>query len=341
MVHLFPPRHCAGAEMMLESMLRPLVERGHQVDVLLSREVEGLTEPYQRYGITIHPHVGRDDPWDFVAQSDVVITHLENTARASVLCAKMRRPVVQVLHNNHPTTKAFLAPSTGLAVFNSQWMADDFGYSGHSVIVRPPIFAEDYRTTPGDSVTLINLSPTKGAFVFYGLAERMPDVPFLGVTGAYGEQIIRTDLPNVTILPHGGDMRAAYGRTKVLLTPSDYESWGRVGVEAMVCGIPVLSHPTEGLLESLGDAGTFRDRADLDAWEQALRELLTPKHWRAMSAKAKARALELDPTDDLNRWCEAIEAFGTRARAFGGPVTVSGERLVGERGPEVFHPLAS
>jgi glycosyltransferase involved in cell wall biosynthesis len=82
----------------------------------------------------------------------------------------------------------------------------------------------------------------------------------------------------------------------------------------MCSGIPVLSHPTEGLLESLGDAGTFRDRADIDAWEQALRQLLTPKHWRVMSRKAKRRAKELDPAEDLAAWCAAIEAFGEARR---------------------------
>jgi glycosyltransferase involved in cell wall biosynthesis len=313
MVHLWPPFHCAGAEMMLESMLRPLAERGHQVDVLLSRQSDARGV-YERNGITIHPPISKDDPWEWVEKSDVVVTHLENTARASILCAKLHRPVVQVLHNNHPTTKSFLARSTGLAVFNSEWMAEDFAFEGNQIIVRPPIFADEYRTTPGDSVTLINLSPTKGAHIFYALAERLPDVPFLGVTGAYGEQIVRTDLPNVTIVPHGQDMRSNYGRTRVLLTPSDYESWGRVGVEAMCSGIPVLSHPTSGLLESLGDAGTFRDRDDLDAWEQALRELLSVKHWRVMSRKAKQRAAELDPAEDLAAWCAEIEALAERVR---------------------------
>ena len=316
MVHLWPPYHCAGAEMMLEAMLRPLAERGHQVDVLLSRE-SPAGAPYERNGITIHPRVDQDDPWPWMEKSDIVITHLENTARASVLAAMHHIPVVLVLHNNHPTTKAFLARSTGLAVFNSEWMAEDFAFDGHSIIVRPPIFADEYRTTPGDSVTLVNLSPTKGAHIFYALAERLPDTPFLGVTGAYGEQIIRTDLPNVTIVPHGQDMKANYSRTKVLLMPSDYESWGRVGVEAMCSGIPVLAHPTDGLRESLGEAGTFRDRADLDAWEAALRELLTVKHWRVMSRKAKQRAKELDPAEDLDRWCAAIEAFGEVRRMAG------------------------
>lgn len=313
MVHLFPPRHCAGAELMLLSMLRPLADRGHTVDVLLSRPTPD-TGPYDLHGITVHPHKGRNDPWPFVENADVVITHLENTARAGALCAMVKRPLVQVLHNTHPTTKTFLTGSTALAVFNSQWMADDFAYTGRQLIVRPPVFAEEYRTKPGRAVTLINLNEAKGAHTFYALAERLPDVEFLGVVGAYGEQLIRTDLPNVTVLEHGQDMRAVYSRTRVLLMPSSYESWGRVGVEAMCSGIPVIANPTPGLREALGEAGTFADRDDIDSWQAELSRLLQPTAWRAASKRAKTRAGELDPTVDLDRWCAAIEYLARGAR---------------------------
>ena len=75
--------------------------------------------------------------------------------------------------------------------------------------------------------------------MFYALAERFPDQRFFAVEGSYGEQIIRTDLPNVEWLRHvpGHQMREqVYARTKVLLMPSVYESYGRTAVEAMVAG---------------------------------------------------------------------------------------------------------
>jgi glycosyltransferase involved in cell wall biosynthesis len=94
--------------------------------------------------------------------------------------------------------------------------------------------------------------------------------------------------------------------------PSAHESWGRVGVEAMTSGIPVIAAPTAGLKESLGDAGVFCDRDDLDAWEQALRRLLDGRRWKAASRKAKARAAELDPAADLDRWCHEVETLARR-----------------------------
>jgi glycosyltransferase involved in cell wall biosynthesis len=136
------------------------------------------------------------------------------------------------------------------------------------------------------------------------------------VVGGYGEQIIRDDLPNMEIVPHTpGDRMAkdVYARTKILLAPSAYESYGRVAVEAMCSGIPVIAHPTPGLLESLGDAGTFCDRDDLDAWEAAIRSLSTPNVYRTASKAASARAAGLDPQAELDTWVEAMEGVARRA----------------------------
>jgi glycosyltransferase involved in cell wall biosynthesis len=208
---------------------------------------------------------------------------------------------------------------TALAVYNSRWMEREAELffaeypksvrPHQSLIVRPPVIASEYQTKPGGAVTLVNCSKEKGGEVFAALAQRMPDQQFLAVTGAYGEQII-PDLPNVEVLEHvrGDDMRTqVYARTKVLLMPSSYESWGRAGVEAMASGIPVLAHSTPGLCESLADAGVYADRNDLDGYEATLRQLLAPGDYRLASKRAKARSAELDPSADLAAWCAAVE----------------------------------
>lgn len=308
MAHLAPPRHCAGAEMMVVSMLRPLAARGHQVDMLLSRATPDV-EPYDLHGITVHPFVDATQAIEMVPKADLVLAHLENTPRAVVLARMFRRPFGLICHNTHDITRAWCVSDCSLLVYNSQWMADDL-VPDHpaAMILRPPVFPDDYRTTPGDRVTLINLNEEKGGRLFWDLARRLPDVPFLAVKGAYGEQIV-DELPNVELLEHGGDMRAVYHRTRLLLMPSSYESWGRVGVEAMCSGIPVVANPTPGLLESLGDAGTFVELGDVDGWERTVRRLLQPAVWRKASKAAVARAAELDPAEDLARWIEAVEAF--------------------------------
>ena len=323
-VHAMPPEHNAGAEHMLVGMLRPLVERGHDVQVWLSQHGDAR-EPYVYRGIPVIPLASRLDFGSAVRKADVVVSHLESVPSTASLARGFGKPMIVVCHNTHRTSFRDMASGgTALAVYNSLWMereAELFfaeypkGVRPHqSLIVRPPVVASEYETKPGGAVTLVNCSKEKGGKVLDALARRMPDQQFLAVKGAYGEQVI-PDLANVEVLEHvrGDDMRTqVYARTKVLLMPSSYESWGRVGVEAMASGIPVLAHPTPGLCESLADAGVYADRNDLDGYEATLRQMLTQGEYRLASKRAKARSAELDPAEDLAAWCAAVEG-ATRA----------------------------
>jgi glycosyltransferase involved in cell wall biosynthesis len=74
----------------------------------------------------------------------------------------------------------------------------------------------------------------------------MPRQGFLFVVGAYGRQV-RPRLANVQVIPPVAWDRmreAVYARTRVLLMPSEYESYGRCGVEAAHAGVPTIAHPT-------------------------------------------------------------------------------------------------
>lgn len=319
MLHLFPPHHNAGAERMVLAMLRALVDQGHEVDVLLSQRHPEITGPYEIHGIRVHHYRDKTDPFQFIPDVDVIVTHLENTPRAAALGESYKIPVVKVVHNTFNATRGQLQRGISLAVYNSEWMAAEFAdLDVESLVVRPPVAVADYETSPGDCITLINLYEPKGPRTFYALAERFPQLHFLAVHGAYGTQVIR-ELPNVEHIEHldGDRMRdEVYARTKILLVPSDYESWGRVGIEAMCSGIPVVAHPTPGLKESLGDAGIFCDRRNIDAWEQAITNLLKPRAYATASKRAKARAAELDPAADLERWCAAMETLAARRSHF-------------------------
>lgn len=316
-----PPEHNAGAEHMLVSMLRPLVERGHDVQAWLSRYGKAH-EVYDYRGIQVVPLEARLDFPTAVRRCDVLLSHLEGVPSTSSLARGYGKPLIVVCHNTfRPTFRDAAAGGTALAVYNSQWMTREAEMflaeypkairPEREMVVRPPVFAEDYATTPGDRVTLVNCNEAKGGRVLERLARRMPDVPFLAVRGAYGEQVL-PDLPNVEIVEHvrGEDMRErVYARTKVLLMPSSYESWGRAGVEALASGIPVVAHPTPGLCESLGGAGIFVEREDLDGYEAVLRKLLTPAEYELASKRAVARSAELDPAAELAAWCEVVESL--------------------------------
>ncbi|MEV7466111.1 glycosyltransferase family 4 protein [Streptomyces kronopolitis] len=320
-VHAMPPEHNAGAEHMLVSMLRPLAERGHDVSVWLSRYGRAH-EVYEYRGIQVVPMEARLDFATAVRRADVLVSHLECVPSTSALGRGYGKPVVVVCHNTHrPTFRDMAAGGTALSVFNSQWMQAEAELffaeypksirPERSLIVRPPVFADEYATKPGKAITLINCNEAKGGHVLEALARRMPDQQFLAVRGAYGEQIL-PDLPNVEVIDHvrGEDMREqVYSRTRVLLMPSSYESWGRAGAEALASGIPVVAHPTPGLCESLGEAGIFVDRNDTAGYEAVIRKLRAPAEYRLASKRAKARSSELNPTAELAAWCDAVEAL--------------------------------
>lgn len=323
--HLWLPQHCAGAETTAAAFAKKLVEQGHQVTVQLSMpHPMYVTGPYMHEGSAIYPYVDQVDPLRWLTpenKPDLIVTYLMNTLRASILGNMHKIPVVTLMHNEHMKCRHDLKHGTRLVVYNTNWMQqaveewyrDYLGEPPQSLVIHPPIFPAQYRTTPPTaakgSITLINLFEEKGSEVFYALAERFPRLKFLGVCGAYGKQEVRK-AHNVEIIPHvaAHHMTAqVYARTRVLLMPSSYESYGRAGVEAACSGIPTIAHPTPGLLEALGDGGTFVDRSDTASWAAALAGLTTAKGWAAASAKARSIAARLTTEVDLDRWAEAAE----------------------------------
>ena len=91
-----------------------------------------------------------------------------------------------------------------------------------------------------------------------------------------------------------------WARTKVLLMPSTYESYGMVAVEALASGIPVIACPTPGLKESLDYAGIFPHSTSLKLWQSELARLLTDDNYYAeRSQLALQRSKEIDPRIEL------------------------------------------
>lgn len=287
-VHAYVPYHNAGAETTLHDILRYLVLEGWEAHVVVLDQKE---DEYVHEGVQVHVSANRKKVLEYIGISDVTISHLEHSKRTHLVSQRWGKPSVHLVHNTHPLTKQWAASADAL-IFNTTWVSEHKNFADFTqpwTVALPAVDPSRYKTSRGKSVTLINLWPDKGAEIFYKMAEEFPEVPFLGVIGGYGEQVIR-DLPNVTIMEHTSDMKKVYGETKVLLMPSKYESYGRVGVEAMASGIPVIAHPTEGLRESLGDAGTFADREVPGEWKKALSDLLKPARYGKMSKLATARS---------------------------------------------------
>ncbi|MGC9382615.1 glycosyltransferase family 4 protein [Streptomyces sp. MH13] len=321
-VYGYPPDHNAGSEWMLHSMLRPLAERGHRVEVWLSHP--GKSEKaYDIDGVRVVPF---QQGLEFAARArtaDVLVSHYENVPLVAGLARDGRIPIVVICHDNFEGS-FHNAAGADLVLYNSHWIRrdGDVFYARYpqeflprrSIVVRPPVIAEEYRTQPGECVTLVNLNADKGGELFWQIAVWSPDWQFRGVRGAYGQQVMPPPrLPNCEVVDAvpGHRMREhVYARSRVVLMPSLYESWGRVAVEAFASGIPVIAHPTPGLVEALGQAGIFAYRDDTNAWIDALNSLRDPDTWERASRRARARSDELSASGDLELWCQAVEELG-------------------------------
>jgi glycosyltransferase involved in cell wall biosynthesis len=128
----------------------------------------------------------------------------------------------------------------------------------------------------------------------------------------------------VTVVPKQENIRGIYAQTRVLIMPSEYESWGMVATEAMASGIPVISTGGPGLKENCGKAGTFiSDRDDIGAWVKAIKALQDPKKYKSQSALARKRARELDPLQELDAAADFIKSVRFYSQSTRGAVSTA------------------
>lgn len=314
-VHGYPPGLNAGAEHYLKAVLEAMVARGH--DALVWIGFEDTLRPVGGKAAGEPKTLDEAYRW-----ADVIVTHLDRTGdvvRRAKEASKARRPLVHLVHNEAQLGfHRVRLDQADLVVFNSNaTRRATHDWQGLSMVLRPPIVAGDYRVeTTREFVTLINLNENKGGQVFREIAHRMPDLKFLGVRGGYEKQLVPHGQKNATVWDNQDDIRRVYARTRILLVPSAYESYGRVAVEAAASGIPVLAHPTPGLVEAMGDAAIFLDRGNIGRWVRTIRDLTTNRlTYREWSRRAQMRAAELDPTDDLDRFEAALQLITGKAAA--------------------------
>lgn len=306
--HAYVPSHNAGAETMAHAINLDLVARGHTVEVFVRRGPATTPD-----GIAVRPRGPAHLMHRLLAGADVAITHLDETRLAMTAAARARVPLVHMLHNDRQLDHHRVATAAGL-VANSQWIADSVPRrfaATPRVVVWPPTFPAAYDPSGRDMITLVNPIKAKGADLFYELAARLQPRGFLVVAGGYGAQVPPPPLPNIDTRRNLFDMGPVWRRTRILLAPSSYESFGKAAAEAHAAGIPVIAHPTPGLLENLDDAGIFADRDDPDAWVAAIEALDDPDAYAAAAKAARARAeqagaIMASQLDDLDKMLHAV-----------------------------------
>jgi glycosyltransferase involved in cell wall biosynthesis len=270
-----------------------MVQHGHECSVLTTGRI-----PYEFEGVKVYPDdfYNARDLWNWC---DVGITHLGRTGKAINWALQVRKPLMYITHNTY-WNRMVEVKRTVYIVYNADWAKKDLqakGYDHENITVHPPVWFDDYHVARPKRkyVALLNCNENKGGKIFIEIASRMPDIEFLGVIGMYGDQERDDTLPNLKYIPNTPNIKEVYAQMKLMLMPSDYESYGRTSVEACCSGIPVIANATPGLTEALGDAGLFvKDRNDVSEWVNLIRATLEKDTYKAQSAKCLSHAKTLN-----------------------------------------------
>ena len=232
---------------------------------------------------------------------DVAVVQCHSTVPiARAFCAS-RVPVVVYLRNVEvgeldgdlsglPAT-AFIANSR----FTSEFYFSRYGIDPK--VIPPTIERQRYATTTTEeAVTFINPVPEKGLDKVLEIAKRCPDIPFsFHESWLLDEPYLRDlrvklqPLKNVRFRRRVKDMKAVYGKSRIVLAPSKWsEAWGRVASEAHCSGIPVIGSDRGGLPEAVGPGGVCLDyEAPIDDWVGVVREVwFSDRKHRALAEAA-------------------------------------------------------
>lgn len=303
---IYPPFQNNGGSVSLHLLLKYLRSKGHEVRVI-NPSFTSVHQNYIHDGIQVNADLNNDGQYNW---AEVMITQLYATNKALGVAMRLKKPLLHMLHSNETMSYTSVLSSTQIGdnyiIYNSEHNKAHFHFPYPSVVLNPIVSYEYYSVNANpifnDYITLINLNYNKGVKTFYEIARRLPDHKFLGVLSNSKDQVVEK-IPNVTFIEHKADILPVYQKTRVLLMPSEFESWGRTATEAMCSGIPVICSATDGLKENCKDAAIYvEDRNDVEKYISIIKSMdEDPFFYQEVSDKCRTRAEENDSKEQLER----------------------------------------
>lgn len=235
--------------------------------------------------------------------ANVVYTHLGKQGKAINYAKNSKTPLFIYMHNNNGSAFARERKELGViynSYFTKRQIKKDF--EGNKNALVRPLLNLPQGNSNGKYVTLINLNENKGGLLLRQIAEELPNVQFLGITGGYGKQFIEQP-DNVTIMEPVKNMADVYNKTALLLCPSKYESYGRTGAEAIGFNIPVLySEKNTAYSEVVGFAGEgVEDRNNVNSWVKGVKWILNNlDHYKSRTKEQNSYLLQQIERDGAN-----------------------------------------
>lgn len=274
----------------------------------------------------------------------ILLTQLMWSERILAWARTAGLPSVYFLRSEGPTLDlsagSALAPSAIVANSPTTRAYAHRRWAREALVALPMVRLSDYQVPATarqpETITMFNPIKEKGGHLFRRLAESWPERRFLAVEGwhhwkrpdghwdmdrlassarSYGARtaiapdiVPLDDLPNVDMMRAATDVRPFYARTRVLVVPSVWaEAFGRVIVEAMTNGIPVLYSGTGSTDLAAGDAGIRVEQPHrVESWIEALTTLDDPQDYAAAAAAARRRAATYDLAAEVHKIHELI-----------------------------------
>ncbi len=305
----YVPNMTAGAEITCHITNKQLLKDGFEVTVIVKHYVTDKQD-----GVKILK--SDDEIYDATPEAQDALQ------RASVICIqnlyydiglniakKYRKPICYFIHATS-RGKEFFGYSGSWpihVVYNSWSMKADIGANYKNYVLKPYVDMARFKPLAAAAgsplryyVTLINLNESKGGQILIELAKAMPEVQFLGVEGGYGDQIRDHSIRNITYIPKTDKIEDVYAKSQIVLMPSTLETWGRVAIEAMASGVPVIINDIQGMREACQEGALVANRNDLAEWIRLIRRLRNnPMFYSQQVQKAQQRIQELEDDSDM------------------------------------------
>lgn len=295
-----------GRATTMVELLTPLARAGHTVDVLVTAVVSRQVVD----GIRVR----RWRDHDPAARYDVVVY---NSGLPANVLDTIRRMTGAKLMCQH----SYQTDDPGLRFADKVWLPSQAALTAHTrpgsrhtmperFVSPPPIDPDRYRTTPGRKISLSLSSPWKGGNLVAHIARAMPGHQFLVVKDGRGNGVnLFRGVRNVELVDFL-EPRDFYSRTRVQLFPSKSETYGRVGVEGAISGIPLIASRDPGIREAMSGHGIYLDRNNVGAWVAAIRRLMTDTTaWDRASADVAVRGAAVRHAEDQAVFVSEVEAL--------------------------------
>lgn len=227
---------------------------------------------------------------------------------------RVKRGVRQLMYGNTQNAGVnrldFLLPNSD---FIDRLCAENFSVASRYTIY-PPITLPKYKDISDAnaaghhvrSILMVSGAKKKGRDLFLKLAESLPEIEFIIVGYLVSDKEKAAFADNVRIHPWVKNPEELIAKADLVLVPSIWEEpFGRISVEALQCGTPVLVSKIGGLPETVGyQEELLVEPEDELAWRTKIEAYLD---YPPAFVEANLRAMESSTKYSISSQVEALE----------------------------------